>query len=127
MTRSDEVGYADLDRGIVGSVWDAGWDDPDGAAPASNGPGSDGGQASDRLGSDRPSDRPSGRREGQGFWSGLEDDQPPPGRWYAPKTPRGKVILLLTVIVVLVVTLVACCIGLAGLASLRTIDSSGMI
>jgi hypothetical protein len=78
-------------------VWDPGWDEPQPPRPA------------DEASGDGP------------------DDLPPPGRWYAPTTRRGKMILLVTVAIILVVTVVACCVGVAGLAKLRSVDSSGLV
>jgi hypothetical protein len=87
-------------RDIVAAVWDPGWDEPQ---PP---------RVDDEASSGAPDDA---------------SDDVPPGRWYAPTTRRGKVILLITVAVVLVVTVVACCIGIAGLAKLRSVDSSGFV
>jgi hypothetical protein len=64
-------------------------------------------------------------RDDEGIWL-AESEAPRPGRWYSPKTSRGKVILVLTVTVILVVTVVACCIGVASLAKLRSVDATGM-
>jgi len=102
----------DLDRGMVRVVWDPGWDEPP--------------QARDRGASpDSSPEGPDSPPEDPGWLD--ESESPRPGRWYAPTTARGKVILILAVTVVLVVTLVACCIGVTGLARLRSVDSSGLL
>ena len=102
-TSCADLGCVILGWDIVAAVWDPGWDEP---------------QPPRRAGEADAAGEASG---------GAPDDLPPPGRWYAPTTRRGKVILLITVAVILVVTVVACCVGIAGLAKLRGVDSSGLV
>ena len=90
--------------GIVAVVWDPGWDEPPRSSPTSPSP-------------DRGDDGVS--------WL-SESETPRPGRWYNPTTRRGKVTLVLVVAVILVVTLVACCIGVASLSKLRSVDATSM-
>ena len=98
-------------------MWDAGWDDVPPGAPASA-------HSPARSPATRPGRDPASRPT-----DGWPDDSdgPRPGRWYAPSTSRGKLILLLTVAAVLVLTLVACCVGIAGLARLRSVDPFGLL
>ena len=95
-------------------MWDPGWDEPPAPGSARGGPDPSPGSAPD-----------SDRDDGVGWLA--ESEAPRPGRWYAPTTTRGKVILVLTVALILVVTLVACCIGVAGLAKLRSVDATGIL
>jgi hypothetical protein len=94
--------------GIVAVVWDPGWDEPP------------------RSSRDSSPSSPSPERDNDGVSWLAESESPRPGRWYHPTTRRGKLTLVLVVAVILVVTLVACCIGVAGLAKLRSVDATGM-
>ena len=93
-------------------MWDPGWDEP----PPPGGP---------RSSPD--SSPPDSDRDDDGIGWLAESEAPRPGRWYAPTTTRGKVVLVVTVALILVVTLVACCIGVAGLAKLRSVDATGIL
>jgi hypothetical protein len=102
--------------GIVAVVWDPGWDEPPRPGGSSRDP--SGGSPDPSADSDRDDDGVS--------WL-AESETPRPGRWYNPTTRRGKLTLVLVVAVILVVTLVACCIGVAGLAKLRSVDATGIL
>lgn len=95
-------------------MWDPGWDEPP-RSPSAPGSG--------------PSESPDDAGQGEDDRTGwlAESDGPRPGRWYAPTTSRGKLLLVLTVALILVVTLLACCIGVAGLARLRSVDPTGLL
>ena len=94
-------------------MWDPGWDEP----PPPGGSSRDPASSSESADSDRD----------DGVSWLAESESPRPGRWYNPTTRRGKLILVLVVSVILVVTLVACCIGVAGLAKLRSVDATGIL
>jgi hypothetical protein len=105
--------------GIVAVVWDPGWDEP--PPPGGSSRDSPSTSASASASASADSDRDDGVS-----WL-AESESPRPGRWYNPTTRRGKLTLVLVVTVILVVTLVACCIGVAGLAKLRSVDATGIL
>ena len=87
-------------------MWDGGWDDaPAGASPPA----------------DDPADGPAADDD----WAA--GDGPAPARWYAPPTPRGKIILVGVVVAVLVATLVGCLAGVDGLRQLKSMDLFDLI